>query len=107
MGGRLSTAGRRVVHHVVVEQCEGVHQLERGSGVDVDLVVGAAACAHVAPVAEGRAEPFAAREHESSDLVDRLGEVGVEGRPTVAFGRQELVESGFDPVRDRAKTGRG
>ena len=32
-GDRTASAGR-VVHHVVVEQREGVHQLERAAGVD-------------------------------------------------------------------------
>jgi hypothetical protein len=60
VGGRLTAPRDGVVHDVVVEQCERVHQFERGTGVDVDLVVGAAAGAHVPPVAEGRPEPFAA-----------------------------------------------
>ncbi len=40
--GRLAAPARRVVHHVVVEERERVHQLERCAGVDDDLVVGVA-----------------------------------------------------------------
>ena len=94
--GRLVPAGVGVVHHVVVEQRERMHQLEGGAGVDVDLIVGGATRADVAPVAEGRSQPLAARQHESADLVDRLGEFGSEHRPPVAFGGEELVEAAGD-----------
>ena len=78
---RAAPAGG-VVHHVVVEQGEGVHQLERGAGVDHDAIVGrVAAGADEAPVAERRPQPLAARQHQPPDLVERLGEVGVERRP--------------------------
>ena len=60
---------RGIVHHVVVEQGERMHQFERRTGVDVDLVVGrrrrrrripsgrtpaAAACRRRAPVGRSR-----------------------------------------------------
>ena len=53
--GGLSATSGGIVHHVIVKQGEGVHQLERSSGVDVDLVVGATAGADIAPVCERRA----------------------------------------------------
>ena len=62
--GRRAPAAGGVVHHVVVEQGEGVHQLERRAGVDDPLVVGVAAGADEAPVAERRAQALAARQHQ-------------------------------------------
>ena len=43
---------------------ERVQQLERGAGVGDDRIVGVAAGADVAPVAERRPQPLPAREHE-------------------------------------------
>ncbi len=105
--GHLTATGDGVVHHVVVEQRECVHQLERRTGIDVDLVVGAAAGADVAPVSERRAQALAAGQHQAPDLVDRLGEVGIEGDPTLAFGGQQFVEAGLDAVSDRSQAGWG
>ncbi len=106
VGGRLTSSGHGVVHDVVVEQRESVHQLEGGPGVDVDLVGASATGTDVSPVREGWAEALPARQHESADLVDRLREVGVEGCPALAFGAQQFVEAGFDSVGDRAEAGR-
>ena len=100
VGGRLPPPAGGVVHHVVVEQREGVHQLERRTRIDVDLVVVATAGADEPPVAERRSQPLAAGEHEPADLVDRVAPGRVEGRPAVALGRQQVAEPGIDPFRD-------
>ena len=97
---RAAPAGR-VVHHVVVEQGEGVHQLERRAGPHDALVGRVAAGADEAPVAERRAQALAARAHHAADLVERPGEVGVERRPAVALGRQQVVEARVDARGDR------
>jgi hypothetical protein len=49
-----AATGGRIVHHVVVEQCEGMHELERCAGLDDHVVIGVAADADVSPVAERR-----------------------------------------------------
>jgi hypothetical protein len=57
-------------------------------------------------VAERRSEALAAGQHEPTDLVDRLCQIGIERSPSFGFGAQQLVEAGFDVVRDGSKTGR-
>ena len=88
---RPARAGR-VVHHVVVEEGEGVHQLERRAGVDDPGIARVATGADEPPVAERRAEALAARADHPPDLVERPGEVGVERRPARALLVEQLVE---------------
>ena len=78
VGGGRAAAARRGVHHVVVEQGEGVHQLDR-SPARTTVGGGISAGADEAPVAERRAQPLAARAHHAVDLVERSGEVGDRG----------------------------
>ena len=104
-GGVAATAGG-VVHHVVVEQCERVHQLERGTGVDHDGVGGVAPGADEPPVAKGGPQPLPTDQHQAPDLVDRLGEVVVERCPTSFLGCQELGQALLDPRRDDGERGR-
>jgi hypothetical protein len=89
-----------------VEQSEGVHQLESGAGIDVELIVGTTSGTDVPPVAERWSEALAAGQHEPADLVDGLGEIGIERGPPFGLGAQQLVEAGFDVVRNGAETGR-
>ena len=84
-----------------------MHQFECGACVDVDLIVGAATGADISPVGERRSEALAARQHEAADLVDRFGEVGVEGDPPLSFGGQQFVEACLDPIGDRSEAGWG
>ena len=59
VGGRLTATAGGIVHHVVVEQRERVHQLERGAGIDHDRIGRIAPGADETPVAERRPEPLA------------------------------------------------
>ena len=80
--GRRSPAHRRAVHHVVVDEGEGLQQLEGGAGVDDAGVVGVAARADEAPVAERRAQPLAAVEDEGAAASSsRSRDGGVERTP--------------------------
>ena len=101
----LAAPALGVVHHVVVEQREGVHQLERGAGVGDDRIVGVAAAADERPVAERRTEPLAARQHESPDLGHRLAQIGVERRPPIELRGEELLEPALDAIGDRPQAG--
>ena len=100
---RLPPPRGRVVHHVVVEQRERVHQLQGGTRIDVGLVVVTAARTHVTPVAERRTEPLAAGEHEAGDLVDRVRQVGVEAAPSLALDVEQGGEPDVDPFRETAE----
>jgi hypothetical protein len=60
-----------------------VHHFDRGSGADVDLIVGPSAGTHISPVAERWPESLAARHDESADLIDRLRKDGVELTPSI------------------------
>jgi hypothetical protein len=73
VGGGFTSTACGVVHHVVVEQGERVHQLECCAGVGHHRVGGVAASTHETPVAEGRAESLAAHEDQAADLLHRLG----------------------------------
>ena len=101
--GRDAAAAGGVVHDVVVEQREGVHQLERRAGVDDALVAGVASRTDEAPVAERRPQALATRQHEPADLVDRTTEIGVEGRPSGVLGGEHRVQPCLDPRRDRGE----
>ena len=94
-----------VVHDVVVEQCEGVHQFESRSGVDDDRIVRVAAAPDEGPMAEGRTQALTTREHESPDLGHRLDQLAIERRPPAELRGQELLESTLDALRDRPQAG--
>ncbi len=100
-GGAAPSGG--VVHHVVVEQGERVHQLERGAGVEDARVVALAARADEAPVAERRAEPLAARRHHPLDLLERTGQVDVDRRPAITLGAHQRDEALVDAGRQDAE----
>ena len=104
MGGRGAAPADGVVHHVVVEQREAVHQLERGAGVDHPPVGAVAAGADERPVAERRPQTLAAGVDHAADLVEGTGEIGVELDPALALALQQFVEPGVDP---RARSRRG
>ena len=91
----------RVVHHVVVEQGEGMHQFERRPCVDHALIVGGPSGADEAPLAERWAEALASGLDHSADLVERPGQVGVERCPAPALGGDEADHPVGDPRRDR------
>jgi geranylgeranyl pyrophosphate synthase len=79
---RLAAPTCRGVHHVVVEQGEGVHQLERRAGVDHPVVGAVAAGADERDVAAlGRyGECLGAAYQICDDLLDELGESATIGK---------------------------
>ncbi len=103
---RRAAPARRVVHHVVVEQGEGVHQLERGARPNGTFVVGVATGPDEAPVAERRAQPLAARTDHPVDLVERSAEVGVDRGPVLPRRGQQLVEADVGAGGDRRQARR-
>jgi hypothetical protein len=103
--GRRAASGWRVVHHVVVEQRERVHQFERRACPHHHLVVGMAAGADEAPVAEGRTQPLAAGQHQPGDLADRLAEIVVERRPAGLLGVEQRAQALIGPGRDVGQRG--
>ncbi len=107
MAGRFAASAVGVVHHVVVEQGERVHQLERRSGVDDDGVVGVAADSDERPMAERRTQALAPRQHEPPDLGHRIGQVGIELGPAGQLGDEECVDPSGHPIGDQAQTGGG
>ena len=96
-----------VVHHVVVEQRERVQHLERRAGVDDTWVVRVAAGGDETPVAERRAEPLAAAEDETADLVGGDAQIGIERRPAFGLRPGEGGEPGLDTRAIESATWRG
>ncbi len=102
----LAAPHRGPVHHVVVEQGEGVEQLERRAGVDRALVPLVAPGGDEPPVAEGRAQALAAGQEQRRHRVERRGEVGVEVGPPPALDVEQHPQPRLDPARDRGERGR-
>ena len=67
--------------------------------------VGIAAGTEPAHPGEGRADPFAAAQHELLELVDRRHEIAADAVDEVRPGGEEVGESGFRP-RTRGRPGR-
>ena len=97
---------RRVVHHVVVEQRERMHQLERRSGVDDPGIGRVAAGPDETPVAEGRAQALSTRADHAADLVERPNQVGIDGRPRGALFFEQCVETHVGVAGDGAQARR-
>ena len=95
--------GGRAVHHVVVDEGERVQHLERRADVDDLRVVGIAARGHEAPVAEGGAQPLAARVHQVAQGLERLDEGGVDGAPPGRLGIQQVAQAPVDAGGDGAE----
>ena len=100
MHGRQPTAQRRAVHDVVVHQGERVQQLERGAGVDHDLVGRVAPGTHEGPVTERGPQPLAAGADEVEQGSQRCVEVGVDPGPAVDLPADQVVDAPFDRVAD-------
>ena len=98
--GRQPTAQRRAVHDVVVHEGERVQQLERGAGVDHDLVGRVAPGAHEGPVAERGPQPLAAGADEVEQGSQRCVEVGVDPGPAVDLPADQVVDAPLDRVAD-------
>ena len=89
-----------VVHDVVVEQREGVHQLQRRAGIDDPLIVCLPAGADESPVTERRTQPLAAAKHEPADVLHRQSQVFIERRPASGLDVEHVPQPGFDAGRD-------
>jgi hypothetical protein len=105
VGRGLAPAGVRAVHDVVVDQREGMEQLERGSSVDDAGVERVAARADEAPVAEGGSEALAARVDQPLQRAQRRLEAAVEGLPTGQLGVEEPVDPLVDSGCHRREAG--
>ena len=82
-----------------------MHQLERRAGVDDSLVVGVSSGTDETPVAERWAQALAAGLDHPADLVERTGQVAVEGGPPLAFGGDEADDALGDPPGDGRQAG--
>lgn len=71
VGGRVAAPGRRRVDHVVVHQCAGMQQLQRGEQQQFVVVGVAAGDGPPAPVGEGRPESLPAGKHEFFEAGDQ------------------------------------
>ncbi len=91
MGAGPAPACGRSVHHVVVEQGEGVQQLHRSGWPQHRLVV-LRTRGTVAPVHEGRAKALPPGRDEALDLVSHLAEGRVDRHHLGGLGPYELVE---------------
>ena len=89
--GRVAAAAGRVVHHVVVKEREGVHQLEGGTRIGHQRIGRVATGGDVTPVAKCGPQPLATNQDQSADLCHRLGKVRVERRPSGVLGLQEFT----------------
>ena len=106
MCGARAAAALGIVHHVVVEQGEGVHQLERGTGVDDDRRRRGSPPQPTNAQWQnaGRSRLPPGSDHPP-DLAERAGEVGVERRPAIELGREEPLEPALDAIGDRPQAG--
>ena len=106
--GLLAPAGGGAVHHVVVDEGEGVEQLEGGTGVDDRGVVGRAAGSDERPVAEGRSQPLAAGQHEAAERVasgaSRSGSTAVHRRVSASRTSRRRASTGPATVASAAGT---
>ena len=93
--GRPPPAQARPVHHVVVEEGEGVEQLQGGAGVDHRRVGRVAAGADEGPVAERRPEPLPAVEDETAERLERGQQLGVDQPPAGRLGLEQAVDPGL------------
>ena len=100
VGGPGAPPGGGAVHHVVVEQGEGVQQLERRAGVDRAVVGRVAAGGDEAPVAERRPQPLAARGDEATERLHRRPQIRVQRRPAGLLHVDQLTQPGVDAVGD-------
>ena len=94
------------VHDVVVDEGEGLQQLERRARVDDAFVADVTAGAGEAPIAERRPQSFAAVEHERAQAAQRLDECVVERAPAFDLGIEHLSEPFLDPFRDEQQARR-
>jgi hypothetical protein len=111
VGGRPAAAGQGAVHHVVVDQGAGVHELQRRHGPQHGGVVlrgtgDGLDRAAPAPVGEGRAQALAA-VGDGGDLVDDRAEGGVHAGEDGALLLEEPAERGGDRAADARQVGAG
>ena len=59
------------------------------------------------PVAERRAEPLPASQHQAGERVERLGQRGVDERPAVALAVEQGAQARLDAAGDAAQVRRG
>ena len=106
---RRAAAADGVVHHVVVEQREGVHQLQGGAGVDDPLIVGVDHRRRRSPSDRTR-DAAACRRPAPTGRCARIGseQVFVERRPTRGFVvEQRCATCASTPAAMRASDGGG
>jgi hypothetical protein len=101
-----ASAPGRSVHDVVVDEGEGVQQLEGGARIDDGWAGLPAAGGDETPVAKGRSESFASRGAQSAQGLDRLGQTLVNFSPPDSLGREERVDAPAGAVADGSKAGR-
>ena len=95
----------RAVHDVVVDEREGVQQLERGARVDDRGITRAPARAHEGPVTERRTEALASGEDELPQRIEGFLQRRVDGGPPLQLASQQRVDAGVDPRRDLREAG--
>ena len=111
-GGEVDVDGRaappqpRPVHHVVVEEGEGVEQFQGRAGVHHRRVFRVPAGADEGPVAERRPQPLAAVEDEPAERLDRRDQLGVDDPPAGRLDVEEGADPGFGGGRHARQTRR-
>ena len=93
------TAQRRV-HDVVVDQREGMEQLQPGSCVDDVVVGGIPAGADERPMTERWPETLATGEHQVAERRKWGGEVGVDRGPADQLSVEEFPDADVDACGD-------
>ena len=101
--GGLAPPGGRPVHHVVVDQGEGVQQLQGAARSRRPVAVGIAAPQNPPPVAVGGPDALAPGQHQVGQVAQRLAQHGIEFGPAPGLGRQQVGQFGGDPGRDRSE----
>jgi len=100
MHRRLTPSAIRSVHHIVVDQREGMQQFESGAGVDDGVVVDRAPCRRCGPRAEGRAQPLPAAEDHAPQTGEERSQIGMNGLPALLFVVEQRVEAALDSLGD-------
>ena len=104
---RAAAAGGRAVHHVVVHQRAGVHELQRCDGAQHrGVVLGGVPVPRPAPAPVGERGPQAlAAGGEGADLVDHGGEGRVHRREYAALAVEEIGERRGDRGAEAVEVG--
>jgi hypothetical protein len=106
VGCRCAPSGVGAVHDVVVDEGEGVEQLEGGTGIDDPRIVGVAARANEGPVAERGPQALAPGVDQVAQRPQRLDDRGVDGVPARDLAVEQAGQALVDARRHGAQARR-